>query len=321
MDNYTETLNLVSVIIPSYNCEAYVLDAIDSVMKQTHRPLEIIVIDDGSMDNTQKVIHESFFPSGDTINKQNLNIQYFYQSNQGPAAARNRGIKEARGKYIAFLDADDLWVKNKLERSICFLKESNFDWICTSMLKIKESGEKFVKGIPNGSFVLDPRTKEIKQLTKGIFFFSSIAVHTPTIVVKKECFDKVGLFDESFCICEDTDLWLRFEEAGLKGGYLDEPLTIYSYNKNSLTKGGRVDTLEESSKVARKHAHILGINNKFIRTSYADYLWQVADIYFTNKNYFKTVKYILMSLYYNPQNVIRGIRKLNGHQNPILWKK
>ena len=147
MDNYTETLNLVSVIIPSYNCEAYVLDAIDSVMKQTHRPLEIIVIDDGSMDNTQKVIHESFFPSGDTINKQNLNIQYFYQSNQGPAAARNRGIKEARGKYIAFLDADDLWVKNKLERSICFLKESNFDWICTSMLKIKESGEKLSSNV------------------------------------------------------------------------------------------------------------------------------------------------------------------------------
>ncbi len=303
---------MISVVIPTYNCVKYISEAIESVLAQTYSDNEIIIIDDGSIDNTEQVLQR--FVDG-------KKIRVFFQKNNGPSAARNLGIKVSKGEYIAFLDADDLWVNNKLEKTINFIKNNNFDWACTSMIKIKENGDKFVKRISDDSFALNFETKEVKQLTKGIFFFSSLAVQVQTVIVKKECFEKVGLFDESFCICEDSDLWLRFEEAGLRGGYLDEPLTVYRYNEDGLTKGGRIDTLEEGSKVARKHAYLLGINNKFIRNSYADYLWQVADLYLMNKKYFKTTKYILKSLYYNPLNVARGLRKLIGQSNPILWKK
>ena len=302
----------ISVIIPTYNCEQYVCESIESVLKQTYPAYEILIIDDGSNDNTKNKILEH-------IDKDKT--KYFYQSNRGPSAARNRGLKEATGKYIAFLDADDLWEKFKLEKTIRFLQNYNFDWVCTSLLKINEKGERKTKRIPDDSFVLTFDTKELKLLKKGIFFFGSVAVQIQTVIAKKECFEKVGLFNESFRICEDTDLFLRFEEAGLKGGYLDEPLTIYRYNGSGLTKGGKIDTLEEGSKVARKHAHLLGLNNKNIRNSYSDYLWQVADIYFTEKRFIKTAKYIIKSLFYNHLNALRIVKKLFFKKTHGLWKK
>ena len=148
--------------------------------------------------------------------------------------------------------------------------------------------------------MLNAETKEIRQLKNGLFFFSSIPVHTPTIVAKRKCFAKVGLFDERFLIGEDTDLWLRFEEAGFKGGYVDEPLTIYRYNENSITKGRKVDGLNEHAKVAKKHALILGLEKKVIKNSYAVFLWQIADRYYSDKNYLNTMRYISRSFYYNP---------------------
>lgn len=303
---------LISVIMPAYNCAKYISEAIESVLSQTYKNLEIIVVNDGSIDNTEDIL-QPFTNSG--------LINYFSQENKGPSAARNRGLKEGKGEYVAFLDADDLWNKDKLEKSVNFLEKNNFDWVCTSMIKFKQNGEKFIKRIPDNSFALNFSTKEVKQLTNGIFFFSSVAVHTPTIIVKRMCFDKVGMFDESFLICEDTDLWLRFEEAGFRGGYLDEPLTIYRYNEKSLTKGRKVDGLEESAKVAKKHALILGLNNNSIKKSYSGFLWQVADLYWTDKRFIKTAKYMLKSLFHNPAHLRRVLRRLSFNNNESLWKK
>lgn len=113
----------VSIIIPTYNSAKYIHDAIESVLNQTYQDFEIIVMDDGSIDNTKKVLR-SYIES--------KKIRYFYQKNKGPSAARNKGIREAKGEYIAFLGADDIWHKKKLEKSINFMNIYNFDWICTS---------------------------------------------------------------------------------------------------------------------------------------------------------------------------------------------
>jgi len=292
---------LVSVIIPAYNSGKFICETISSVLNQTYKNLEIIVVNDGSRDNTEDVLSSYI--------KEN-SIKYFFQQNSGPSASRNYGIKKSSGNYIAFLDADDKWLPEKIARSVDFLESGKFDWMCTSMVKIKGDGSKIIKRIASDSWVLNSGTYEIKQLKNGLFFFSEIPVHTPTILLKKNCIEKVGIFDESFLIGEDTDLWLRFEEHGLRGGYLDEPLTIYRYNENSLTKGRKVDGLREHFKVAKKHAKILGLKNDLIRTSYADFLWQIADRYYSNRNYACTLKYLLLSIWYDNRRIIKIVNKL-----------
>ena len=131
----------VSVIIPAFNCEKYISEAIDSVLNQTCQNFEIIVIDDGSKDNTGVIVREY-------LNKYPNKIKDFHQENKGPAAARNLGIRNAKCEYIAFLDADDLWGKEKLEKSINFLEKNNFDWICTSWFKLHTENVVFYFGIP-----------------------------------------------------------------------------------------------------------------------------------------------------------------------------
>lgn len=284
------SITKISVIIPAYNCAQYIIETIESVKAQTYPYIEIIIVDDGSTDNTLNIIRPYI---------SNNSIKYFRQSNKGPSSARNRGILLSTGDVIAFLDADDHWLPDKLQQSIDFMEQSKFDWICTSMVKEMPNGGSIIKAIPPDSWVLNYNTKEIKQLKKGLFFFSDIPVHTPTIVARKKCFDKAGLFDESILIGEDTDLWLRFEEMGFAGGYLDKPLTIYRYNPNSITKRRKVDGLREHCKVAKKHALLLGIRRFEIRKTYSDFLWHTADIYFSEKNYYGCLKCIVRSVFYD----------------------
>lgn len=290
----------VSVIIPAYNCGKYICEAIESVLNQTYQDREIIVVDDGSTDNTKDVLKWYIL---------NRKIKYVHQENRGPSGARNRAIAESIGEFIGFLDADDKWLNEKLEKSINFMLQNGFDWMCSSMIKLTKSNEEIVKRIPDDSWVINPKTREIKQLKNGLFFFSSIPVHTPTIVAKRECFEKVGDFDEKFLIGEDTDLWLRFEEAGLRGGYLDEPLTIYRYNEKSITKNKKVDGVAEHAKVAKKHAIILGLHNELIKKSYGGFLWQVADRYYSDRQIVKAMRYVLKSIYYDPSYLLKIFRK------------
>lgn len=292
----------VTVVIPAYNCVDYIQESVNSALAQTLPPFEVILIDDGSQDNTRIVLQQFI---------ERKEIVYIRQNNRGPAAARNVGIKLSHGDVIAFLDGDDIWLRDKLEKSIKFMVTHRFDWVCTSMVKILENGDHFIKRIPNDSWVIDSETYEVKQLKNGLFFFSDVPIHTPTIVVRKRCFKTVGLFDENFIVGEDTDLWLRFEEAGLRGGYLDEPLTIYSYNKSSITKAKKIDGLHQHAMVAKKHALILGLNRPLIRNTYSGFLWQIADRYFENRQFIKSMKYIFKSLFYDPKRAFRLVKKLN----------
>lgn len=288
----------ISVIIPTYNCAKYLAKAIDSVINQTYQNFEIIVIDDGSTDNTKVIIEEY-------ARKYPDRIRFFIQNNRGPAGARNTGIRASHGEYIAFLDSDDTWLPKKLAESIRFLQDNNFDWICTSMTRIKDGEAESIKRIPHDSWVFSAQDREIHQLRHGLFFFSDLYLKTPTVFAKRECFEKAGIFDESFLIGEDWDLWLRFEEAGLKGGYLDKPLTVYKSHNKSITKNARIDGLRDHVRVAQKHAKLLGINNPLIRRSYADFLWITAICYYTKRKFINAAKYAILSFLYSP-----GISKL-----------
>ena len=120
-------MDLISVIIPTYNRENKIIDAVRSVLEQTYINIEVIVIDDGSTDDTYLML--------DKIEDKRL--KYVYQENSGACVARNRGIKEAKGKYIAFHDSDDIWHKDKLEKQIRVLEKTNADIVFCQLLRKK----------------------------------------------------------------------------------------------------------------------------------------------------------------------------------------
>jgi len=181
---------LVSVIIPAYNSADYIEEALESVFKQTFQDFEILVIDDGSTDDT-----------GAILEKYKDRIEYCFQENGGPASARNQGIRMARGEYIAFLDADDIWLATKLEKQIAlFRQRQNLGMVITGSCSFDK------KGI----YGFSTKKREylmIGDIARNIFLRSGVG--TPTVMVRKKVFDKVGLFEENIRYGEDDNLWIR----------------------------------------------------------------------------------------------------------------
>lgn len=301
MEALSERPSIISIVIPTFNCGKYICQAIESGLSQTYKNFEIIVVDDGSTDDTKSVL-QPYIESG--------KIRYIYQENQGPGAARNRGIQEARGEYIAFLDSDDEWMPERLERSLLFLKKNSYDWVCSAFCrKVRGAGQVEIRRLDERS--LADNGCDIFLLKNGVFYFSSVNIHMNTILAKKECFERVGLFNEQFRNGEDWDMWLRFEEGGLKGGYLDEPLAYYMIRKEGITKSGQGKQIDYHLQLAVKHAHILGLNRFKIRFSLGDVYFKYADIYFNErKNYPKALFHILKGFYYKPDigRIIKGCR-------------
>lgn len=191
---------LVSIVIPTFNAAQFIRETMQSVLAQTYQRYEIIVVDDGSTDNTKDILTE--FKSL---------ICLFQQENRGPSAARNAGIKAAKGEYICFLDADDLWPPEKLvvqleffesHPEIAFVSADHQDFSDDQVerptfleMKKKTFGEVLVTEVP----LQDAFSKLIHENF----------ISTPTVMMKKSSLDVTGLFDESLWSVEDRDLWLR----------------------------------------------------------------------------------------------------------------
>jgi glycosyltransferase involved in cell wall biosynthesis len=209
---------LVSIIIPTYQSERFISDAIDSVLAQTFKDYEIIIIDDGSTDHTQEVLKKY---------SDLENIKLIWQSNQGPAAARNFGIKKSSGEYIAFLDADDIWLPNKLERQIHFLeKHPLIDLVyCDSYIfneKCTKQKTRFEISRPYSGKVLEK-----------LFLLDFIPFLT--VVIRRSILNTVGLFDETVIGPEDYDLLLRICQTSTID-FIHEPLAKYRVSSGQLTK-------------------------------------------------------------------------------------
>ena len=186
---------LVSVIIPVYNAQQLVKAALGSAVGQTYQDSEIIVVNDGSTDDTSRAV-KNFIDAN-----RFATIRYIYQNNAGPSAARNRGIKESLGKYIAFLDSDDIWEQDKLAKQIGYMKKNNLKGLCCT-------GYNFVdeSGVVTGTHRLFYRSKS--EVLRALFT-KNIVSTCSTVIANRECFDAVGLFDESLCVAEDWDMWIR----------------------------------------------------------------------------------------------------------------
>jgi GT2 family glycosyltransferase len=206
----------VSVIIPTYNRGWIIREAIDSVMVQDYRDFELIVVDDGSTDNTPDIL-DSFRDE----------IRVLRQENQGVSAARNRGLATASGRFIAFLDSDDLWLPQKLLRQVEFFNKNPDAQIC-------QTEETWIrKGVR-----VNPKKRHKKP--RGMIFEPSLAlclVSPSAVMIRASLFEKVGGFDETLPACEDYDLWLRISSR-YPVYLIDTPLII--------KRGGHNDQLSAS---------------------------------------------------------------------------
>jgi len=207
---------VVSVIIPTYNRWPMVGEAIESVLAQSYRAWELIVVDDGSTDRTCE--HLALYGS---------NIRYISRQRSGVAAARNHGVGSATGQYVAFLDSDDLWMPKKLEIQTAFMEQHPEVQICqTEEIWIR-------RGVR-----VNPKAKHAKP--SGDIFRSSLAlclVSPSAVMMTKRLFIESGGFDESFPVCEDYDLWLRIS-VDCSVPLIPKPLVV--------KRGGHSDQLSHS---------------------------------------------------------------------------
>jgi glycosyltransferase involved in cell wall biosynthesis len=208
----------ISVVIPCYNSEHTIRETLESVLAQTYHDFEVIVVDDGSTDGSKDVI----LSFGDRV-------RYIYQQNAGQSAARNAGIREARGEYIAFIDADDLWFPEKLEKQDKCLQENNVLWCYCDCMFFRDSDHKNIGKY--SQLLYSPKQGLILQ---ALFMGNCIASLTP-IINKKLLFDS-GLFDETPAIRsrEDWDQWLRVA-ALAEVAYTPEVLAKYRVHAGSIT--------------------------------------------------------------------------------------
>ncbi len=273
----------VSIIIPTYNRQSYLSGVIKSVLDQTFDDFEVVLIDDGSTDQTKEVVEKY-------INTQPDKIKYFYQGNKGPSAARNNGIKQASGEYIAFLDDDDEWLPDKLKYQIDgFSQNQNIGLVYTDYYIIVEGSSA-------------PHIHHCEEFNRARFetmFYIKNLISTPTIMVRKKCFEKAGLFDENLDVAEDWDMWLRLFR---RYDFLRIPQPLVKVNVNAISQSSDGDkNLANDLKFLDKIFSEPGIKSKALKAkSYSYRYYKAAIAYRENGNIKKMRNAILKSIMLYP---------------------
>lgn len=211
---------LVSVIVPAYNARAFIHRALESALGQTYPHLEVIVVDDGSTDGTAEVVRRTF--------GHDARLYVVTQANAGPSAARNHGARLARGIYLHFLDADDWWTSDKIERSLALFQSPEIavvygHGIAVDADTLREIPQDFPP-LPSGDVFCD--------WLVGVSAGGNYGV-TPSFMIRHEAFEACGGFDESMWVAEDFDLWLRLAHD-YHFAALDSPLVYYLRRSGGL---------------------------------------------------------------------------------------
>jgi len=241
--------NLVSIVLPTYNRDCLIDRAIRSILNQTYKNFELIVIDDGSTDNTEKVVKE--------FREKDKRIKYIqYKKNKGAAVARNTGIKAAKGEYIAFQDSDDEWVPEKLEKQMeAFDKATpNVGVVYTDLQRVNKDGGIKYWHSPTVIYknLINQKTLDYQVMGLGI----------QSALIKKERFNRVGLFDENFPGFEDLELFIRLSKDCFFY-HIKDPLVKY-YATDGLSSNDNANLialellLEKYSRDIKKNKKFLG---------------------------------------------------------------
>lgn len=231
----------ISVVTPCYNCEGYLTDTLNSVLRQTVLPDEIVLVDDGSTDGTVALIERLKAEHPD------IRMQLISQKNCGPGAARNAGILAAKGDWIAFLDSDDIWRERKIEKVLEAVAENQEAvLIANDICEVYEDGTREDVTLHTH---YDPKEPGFVQLYHGCF------LSTSSVCVKKEILEKVGGFDTTLRSAQDYDLWLRVVQEG-KIVFIPEIFEEYRIRSGSIS-GNVMLRYECLMKICRKYADTL----------------------------------------------------------------
>ncbi|MCS6806057.1 MAG: glycosyltransferase [Blastocatellia bacterium] len=205
----------VSVVIPTYNCAAYLGEAVESVLAQTYRDFEVVVIDDGSTDETEAMMRRYGPP-----------VRYFRQPNRGVALARNHGIEQSRGRYVAFLDADDTWMPQKLERQLVALAGQPAYRACYSAFVTMTSDRR-----PLGV----RRSQRRGSVWHDLLLYGNLIGTPSTVLCERSLALAAGGFDPLLSLGADWDMWIRLG-ALTEFLYVDEPLVWYREHGANMSR-------------------------------------------------------------------------------------
>lgn len=274
---------MISVIIPTYNRADLLCEAIDSVLAQTCQELEIIVVDDGSTDNTKEVIAGY----GDKV-------KYVYQENQGVYAARNTGVRISQRSYIAFLDSDDIWEKDKIAAQLNLLvKYPEYAVVHTDSSTINQNG-----------VIIDATVNPDRQSHNGMvfdeFFKKNMAVILfSTVVIRRDCFDKVGLFDEHSPVATDHFFFLKLAFY-YQIAFINEPLVRYRLTDGSLSRRNVLENVTWRERLLREFiaefSDYFEGRRKMVRRKWKSFYRSVGMSLYYAKDYRHAVKYLLKAV-------------------------
>ena len=273
----------VSVIIPTYNRANLLPECLKSVLAQSFQDFEIIVIDDGSTDNTQEIV--SAFP-----------VRCLCQENGGPAAAYNKGIELATGEYIAFLDSDDVLLMNALEKGVEILDrhpEAGFSYGQAYLMDEKGRIFGFRKSRPKYSCVRED-SEEIREL----LIFGNHIPH-PTVMVRRSCLEEVGVYNLAFRSCaEDFELWVRLAQR-YATAYIAEPLAKYRVHSQAICSTLESKEIEQNDSVILESilndARLGPILSPQRASAYAHLYLRLAGCAYDHRREMETVRDYLMS--------------------------
>jgi len=276
----------VSVIIPTYNRANLLPRAIESVLNQTYQDFEVIVVDDASCDNTEEVVQGFNDPR----------IKYVkHKINKGGSAARNTGIKTAEGKYIAFLDSDDEWLPEKLEKQVRKIERSPEKvGVIYTRYWIIQNGKKFLSREPKkrGDIFEDELIKDWVSPTS-------------CVLVKRECFAEVGGFDENLPVRQDYDMWLRIAKY-FYFDYIKEPLAKIYFSKDlsRISLSGIEKEIYAANKLLEKYEKDIRAQSwRIQRKIYSSHYYVLGHRCWKNKNAVLGRKYFAKAIKMYPFDI------------------
>jgi len=245
----------VTVVIPTYNCAEFLGEAIDSLLAQTFRDFEIVVVDDGSTDNTGEVAarygHLPFF-------------RYIRQTNGGPSKGRNTGIQASTSEFVAFLDGDDLLASDALEKLVTAADESGAAWCICDVVRFSENRREVqTSPIPADRDYLSAILEE-NFVERGMFFRRSV-------------FERVGPWRADLRTREDWELFIRLIERREPFVYVEAPLYLYRRREGSLTKSASLPVMRDTREVLRRHhLRLAQAGNRAAAAIFAMHAWGLA---------------------------------------------
>lgn len=287
----------ISVIIPAFNAENTIIRSIESIRRKESKGCEIVVVDDGSTDNTKSIL-DPIIEDG--------TIKYFYKKNGGASSARNYGIEKAQGNYIGFLDADDIFLPGMISKCLAAIQDRSLDLVTVNgfLTYLDENGKKIKTENLDYDWIQQPSNELFLD------FMKKGSIGGPhKAIFRREVFIQVGLFDTSLKVYEDLDFWIRVAMADLKWGHISFPL-VECYRANHGTLFTSNSEINQDCRVAvlRKYKKAAIAQSLEMKKELGGQLYNFGKNYLVDHNSYKKAFQCFLESFFIDPSLTRYIR-------------